>query len=352
MFRQSFLYDTLDMTADMSGTQIHTQAGASMAWLKRGVLEVTPNNVTVETKSIVISAGVHGNETAPLELVDAIVSRILDGSLIVQERCLFVLAYPQAINQKTRFMDENLNRLFYNGVKGNSGEIGIAKALMADVSAFFASTPESQRWHLDLHCAIRRSKHLTFAVSPNTVKNTRSKALFSFVNKACLGAVVLSQERTNTFSCYSANTHGAQALTVELGQVSPLGENDLSLIKDFHQALDALLSNCLTTPSSLIHQHPNPSIIYRVCQSLQRTQDHFDFNFDDTIKNFTRFERGAVLGHDGEHTLTVKEPFEAVVFPNKHVAIGSRAALMVTEVDIRFQDNQLVYASCQQDPSA
>lgn len=339
------------MTTDMSGTQAQTQAGASMTLLKRGVLEVTPNKVTAETKSIVISAGVHGNETAPLELVDAIVSRMLDGSLIVQERCLFVLAYPEAINHKTRFMDENLNRLFYNGVKGSSAEIGIAKTLMADVSAFFASTPEPQRWHLDLHCAIRRSKHFTFAVSPSTVKNTRSKALFSFVNKACLGAVLLSQERTNTFSCYSANTHGAQALTVELGQVSPLGENDLSLIKDFHQALDALLSNRLTTPSSTANQTLILSTIYRVCQSLQRTQEDFDFNFDNAIENFTRFERGAVLGHDGEHTLTVKEPFEAVVFPNKHVAIGNRAALMVTEVDIRFQDNQLVYDLGKQDPS-
>lgn len=344
MFRQSFLYDTLDMAADMQATQTQTQAGVSLTLLKRGVLEVTPNNVTTETKSIVISAGIHGNETAPLELVDTIVNRILDGSLIVQERCLFVLAYPQAINNKTRFLDENLNRLFYDDVTGNSVEIDIAKALMTDISAFLEQAPESQRWHLDLHCAIRRSKHFTFAVSPSTIKNTRSKALFSFVDKACLGAVLLSQERTNTFSCYSANTHGAQALTVELGQVSPLGENDLSLINDFHQALEALLSNRLTPPSSLIHQNPNPCIIYRVCQSLQRTQEDFDFNFDDTIENFTRFERGTVLGHDGAHTLTVKEPFEAVVFPNKNVAIGSRAALMATEVEIYFQNNQLVYA--------
>lgn len=344
MFRQSFLYDTLDMTTNISTTQVKTQTGVSVTWLKRGVLEVTPANVAEETKSIVISAGVHGNETAPLELVDTIVSRILDGSIIVQARCLFILAYPQAINNKTRFIDENLNRLFYDNVQGNSVEIDIAKTLMVDVSTFFESTPEPQRWHLDLHCAIRRSKHFTFAVSPSTVKNTRSKALFSFVDKACLGAVLLSQERTNTFSCYSANTHGAQALTVELGQVSPLGENDLSLIYDFHQALEALLSNRLTPPSSLTHQNPNPCIIYRVCQSLQRTQEDFDFNFDNTIENFTRFERGTVLGHDGEHRLTVKEPFEAVVFPNKNVAIGNRAALMATEVEIHFQDNQLVYA--------
>jgi succinylglutamate desuccinylase len=38
-----------------------------------------------------------------------------------------------------------------------------------------------------------------------------------------------------------------------------------------------------------------------------------------------------------------KNENEAVVFPNRNVAIGQRAALMVCEVETRFDHGQLVY---------
>lgn len=335
------------MDAEMQPTEVLTSTGAKVKLLKRGVLEVIPAGISdIDTpascKSIVISAGVHGNETAPLELVDQLVRAILADELVVKERCLFILAHPLAINNKTRFIDENLNRLFRNDIQANhneqsrSLEIDIAQELMEDVSAFFAFTPEAQRWHLDLHCAIRRSKHFTFAVSPCTDKSTRTRELFTFADKAHLGAVLLSHGKTNTFSCYSANHHGAKSLTVELGQVSPLGQNDLSLIDDFNQALHALLSQTLDTISS------QPPLVYRVCQTLQRTQQDFDFTFADDVENFTRFQQGEVLGHDGTEQFIAKQDGEAVVFPNKNVAINSRAALMVIEVETHFQDDQLV----------
>ncbi|MCV2401834.1 succinylglutamate desuccinylase [Marinomonas sp. C2222] len=339
MFKQSFLFDTLDLTTEMPTAATKAVAGGQLKLIRRGVLEVTPSEVNEATKSIVISAGVHGNETTPLELVDAIVNDILAGTFEIKERCLFILAYPKAINNKTRFLDENLNRLFYKEVAGESVEVDIAKELMADVSAFFAPTPESQRWHLDLHCAIRKSEHFTFAVSPHTLTKTRSRELFSFIDKAQLDAVLLSQGKTNTFSCFSANTHNAQALTVELGQVSPLGENDLSLVDGFNLALRALLCGQLDTIEAT-----SKSIIYGVCQTLTRTQEDFDFTFDAKVKNFTRFYKGDELGHDGETTLTVKQEYEAVVFPNKDVALGSRAALMVTEVNACFNDDYLEFS--------
>ncbi|WP_375753904.1 succinylglutamate desuccinylase [Vibrio sp. HN007] len=337
LFRQSFLYDTLDMDTEMSPVQFQLPSGLTVRLLKRGLLEVSPENMTDQTKSIVVSAGVHGNETAPMELVDAVIEDILSGKCTVTERCLFMLAHPQATNEQTRFIEDNMNRLFDKRVQSDSIEGKIASQAMNDVEAFYEGTSPEQRWHLDLHCAIRRSKHLTFAVSPKTTKPTRSRALLDFTAKARLEAILLSNAPTSTFSWYTADAFGAQSLTVELGQVSPLGESDLSLINDFDTAFRALITNSLEGIEGV------DAIPYRVTQTLKRTHDDFDFNFGDDVENFTRFEHGQVLGHDGDKILFAKVEQEAVVFPNKNVAIGQRAALMVSEVETRYENDQLVY---------
>ncbi|MDG3088024.1 succinylglutamate desuccinylase [Vibrio hannami] len=337
LFRQSFLSDTLDTGAEMAIGQLQLPSGIKIRLLKRGLLEVVPANISDQTKSIVVSAGVHGNETAPMELVDNVVSDILEGKCNIEARCLFMLAHPEATNKQIRFIEDNMNRLFDKRVESDSLEGKIAKVLMQDVADFFDGVSQEQRWHLDLHCAIRRSKHFTFAVSPKTTKPTRSKELIDFGAKAKLEAILLSNAPTSTFSWYTADAFGAQSLTVELGQVSPLGESDLSLISDFDIAFRGLLTNSLEGIEGV---EPTP---YRVTQTLKRTHEDFDFNFSDDIENFTRFEHGQVLGHDGDKILFAKVEQEAVVFPNKQVAIGHRAALMVSEVETRYENDQLVY---------
>lgn len=337
LFRQSFLYDTLDFDNKVTADQIKLPSGPTVRLLKRGLLEVIPFELDEQTKSVVVSAGIHGDETAPMELVDSIVADILDGRLEVKEHCLFMLAHPEATNKQVRFIDENLNRLFDEREKQPSAEAALAGELMQDIQTFFKATPESKRWHLDLHCAIRRSKHFTFAVSPKSKKPTRSRELFTFVEKAQLEAILLSNAPSGTFSWYGAEHCGAQALTVELGQVSPLGESDLNLLSSFDDALRGLLCR------NLDGLEPKEVIPYRVTQTIKRFHDDFDFTFSDDVENFTRFEHGQVLGNDGDKLLFAKVDHEAVVFPNRDVALGQRAALMVCEVETRFEDDQLVY---------
>lgn len=337
LFRQSFLYDTLDFETEMTADQIKLPSGPTVRLLKRGLLEVIPFKLDDQTKSVVISAGVHGDETAPMELIDCVVADILANRLEVKEHCLFMFAHPEATNKRVRFIDENLNRLFDERETTSSKEGKLAVELMQDTLEFFKATPESQRWHFDLHCAIRPSKHVTFAVSPKSKKPTRSRELFSFVEKAQLEAILLANAPSGTFSWYSAEYCGAQALTVELGQVAPLGEGDQEQLKGFDTALRGLLSrNLQDLPANSVTP-------YRVTQTIKRINDDFDFTFGDDVENFTQFEHGQVLGHDGDKLLFAKVDQEAVVFPNRHVAPGQRAALMVCEVETRFEDDQLVY---------
>lgn len=338
LFRQSFLFDSLDLKQEMDTRQIQLSSGLSIKVHRRGVVEVTPKEITQETKSILLSAGIHGDETAPMELLDSIVEDIIYRRIETQHRCLFLIGHPQATNQHSRFIDENLNRLFDGKEHQESAETKIAEQHKQTARQFFDGTSEKGRWHLDLHCAIRGSKHYTFAVSPKVAKaKSRSRELIEFLQKAQVEAVLLSNSPSSTFSWFSAECFSAQALTLELGRVSPLGKNDLSRLASFDTALRGLLANEVSEIDS------KPIMTYRVTQTIKRLNEDFDFNFGDDVENFTQFEHGQVLGHDGDKLLFAKVQHEAIVFPNKQVALGQRAALMVAPVETRYQDDQLVY---------
>jgi succinylglutamate desuccinylase len=337
LFRQSFLFDSLDLEQEMPAGETTVAGGTVFKLHQRGVLEVIPANISPETKHIIFSCGIHGDETAPMELVDKIVADIQSGFQAVTERLLFIIAHPAATNVHTRFLDVNLNRLFDDKEYEPSVELDIAQDLKRIVTEFYQDTTEAQRWHLDLHCAIRLSKHYSFVVSPKTRHPVRSKALMDFVASGHVEAVMFSNAPSSTFSWFSAENFGAQALTVELGRVARIGENELDKLVAFDLAMRDLLS------SSEAEHLPRKPVMYRVSRTIVRLHDDFDFMFDDDVENFTAFKHGEVFGHDGDKPLMAKNEGEAIVFPNRRVVIGQRAALMVCPVKTRYEEGQVVY---------
>ncbi|NOH80052.1 succinylglutamate desuccinylase [Vibrio sp. RE86] len=337
LFRQSFLFDSLDLEQEMPANEVTVAGGTVFKLHQRGVLEVIPSNLTDNSKHIIISCGIHGDETAPMEIVDKIINDIQTGFQPVTERLLFINAHPEATNAHTRFLEMNLNRLFDEKEYEPSKELDIAKNLKDVVSDFYQGTPQDKRWHLDLHCAIRLSKHYSFAVSPKVRHPVRSQELMEFVSSGHLDAVMFSNAPSSTFSWFSAENFGAQALTVELGRVARIGENELDKLVGFDLALRDLVS------SSEAEHLPRKPVMYRVSRTIVRLHDDFDFLFDDSVENFTAFKHGEVFGHDGDKPLMAKNEGEAIVFPNRHVTIGQRAALMVCPVKTRYEEGQLVY---------
>ncbi|WP_070967866.1 succinylglutamate desuccinylase [Vibrio sonorensis] len=337
LFRRSFVLDSLDLSQPMNGGEVISASGTKVTLHERGVLEIVPAQVTPETKHILVSTGVHGDETAPMELIDKIIEDVLTGFQPLKHRCLFVVAHPAATNAHTRFIDTNLNRLFDNKAYEESQELEIANWLKLLVDSFYHDTATTQRWHLDLHCAIRDSKHYSFAVSPKVRHATRSRELMSFLESAQIDAVLFSNAPSSTFSWFSAENYAAQALTMELGRVARYGDNDLDKLVGFDLALRDLISD--GKPEHL----PKKPINYRVSRTIVRLNDDFDFLFDDNVANFTAFKHGEVFGHDGDKPLMAKNEGESIVFPNRHVAVGQRAALMVCPVKIRYENDQVVY---------
>ncbi|WP_194435079.1 succinylglutamate desuccinylase [Vibrio fluminensis] len=337
LFRQSFLLDSLDLTQEMLAGEAFIASGTRLKLHQRGVLEVIPAELNDASKHIVISCGIHGDETAPMELMDKILADIETGFQPIKERLLLIVAHPEATNAHTRFIESNLNRLFDAKAHEPSKELTIAEMLKEHVTQFFAGTPESQRWHFDLHSAIRDSRFYTFAVSPKTRHPVRSKALMDFVQNAHMEAILFSNAPSSTFSWYTGETFSAQALTIELGRVAKFGDNDHSKLVAFDLALRDLIAN------SESEHLPRKPLMYRVSRTIVRIHEDFDFLFDDNIANFTSFKHGEVFGHDGDKPLMAKNEGEAIVFPNRNVEIGQRAALMICPVQVRYEDDQIVY---------
>ena len=84
--------EKIQLTAD--GTRLH--------WLAEGALEVTPIGARDNGVDLLLSAGIHGNETAPIELLERLIRKVAAGTLKPAARVLFLFGNPEAIRRGER----------------------------------------------------------------------------------------------------------------------------------------------------------------------------------------------------------------------------------------------------------
>ena len=108
---------------------------AALALAGEGVLELTPRQPYRRNGDV---GGVHGNETAPIELLNQLVGDLLTGRLPLRVRLLVVLGNPAAMRAGKRYLHSDMNRMFGGRYRNfaASGETVRAQQLERALAAF------------------------------------------------------------------------------------------------------------------------------------------------------------------------------------------------------------------------
>lgn len=306
--------------------------------IAEGIICFEPLDVT--NKDIVLSCGIHGNETAPIEICDDLTRDILVGNIVVKQRVLVIFGNLPAMDIAQRFVTENMNRLF-SGEHKNVTEAQLvnderrrASQLEEAVKQFYYgrdNKQQSSRYHYDLHTAIRPSKNQKFAVYPFQNGKPWDKKQLQILLACGVNTILLSGNPTTTFSYYSANEFAAHAFTVELGKVQPFGQNNMA---DFYEVIDTLTKMVCGNELELKDYDPADFLIYEVNQVINKHHADFVLNFADDMPNFSDFTKGEVLATETGAIYKAEHDGEAIVFPNAGVEIGQRAILTVIPTTI------------------
>ncbi len=333
MFKDNdILAFTLANPVEALPAQFITSEGVRVQTWDTGIFCLTPEQPG--HKDIILSCGVHGNETAPIEIVRDLVKNILSGEVALAHRLLVLIGNPPAINAGKRELEENLNRLFsgaHSKGEGNNAERRRAKQLEAAVARFYGERPTAERLHYDLHTAIRGSRHEKFVVYPFLHGQPPSREQMMFLAECGVDTVLFSESPTTTFSYFSTNEFAAHGFTVELGKVRPFGENDMRRFQAASDTLTKLVSE-FSLPLPIYDE--SRLNLYRISRVINKKTAAFAFTFGDDVENFTPFKKGHLLATDAdtEHRVELEE--EAVIFPNAKVAVGQRACLLVTRTSL------------------
>ncbi|WP_421670755.1 succinylglutamate desuccinylase [Rahnella sp. EDr1-12] len=326
------MFDFLAVT--LSGEPVSEPSGQTETldwqWRGEGILELSPRQ-PCETAAV-ISAGVHGNETAPIELLSQLVSELLSGERLLRTRLLVLLGNPPSMRIKKRYVDTDMNRMFggrHARYKPND-ETRRAQELEQVMALFYRSASAAgatQRLHYDLHTAIRGSRHVRFGLLPFQARPP-AESMLEWLNAAGLDALVHHRSPGGTFTHFSSDVFQADSCTLELGKALPFGSNDHAQFTGIRRALETLVSGeplpARDATAPLVH--------YRVVQDVIRSKEDFQLFVPTDAVNFTVFSQGFVLAQENGRIYKVEADEEAVLFPNPNVALGLRAGLMLVKM--------------------
>jgi len=307
----------------------------SVKLIDTGILQIEP--VKPCRTSLLISSGIHGNETAPIEIVDQMVKDIWSGRLEVKVKLMLIIGNPPSMNIGKRFLSQNLNRLFsgrYKDCETNNYETKRAEIIEHAVHDFYTSNKPANptRYHFDLHTAIRASKYEKFVVYPFIDGRAWDKNHIEFFGGADITTVLLGNQPAGTFSYFTSNYFKALSATVELGKVKPFGENDMQNFSGIVNNLECLIQE--NTPKRITFNNDIYKV-FQVKQDIIKKNKDYKLLLSDDVKNFASFKKNTVLASDkNEQEYIVEHDGEAIVFPNNNVPVGQRIGVLLEKIKL------------------
>ncbi|WP_095161926.1 succinylglutamate desuccinylase [Pseudomonas sp. Irchel 3F5] len=312
-----------------------TVDGVRMRWLGEGALEVRPPEGRDNGLDLLLSAGIHGNETAPIELLDRLLHDIARGDLKPRARILFMFGNPEAIRRGERYLEQDVNRLFNGRHDQSSGSEALRACELERLAATFFSLPERARLHYDLHTAIRGSKIEQFALYPYKEGRQHSRRELARLRAAGMEAVLLQSQVSITFTAYTYEQLGAEAFTLELGKARPFGQNGQVNVERLEARLKQIIDGTEPEEPELL----DGLQLFNVAREIIKHSEQFKLHLPADIENFSELEPGYLLAEDIANTRwIVEEQGARIIFPNPKVKNGLRAGILI----VPASDEQLV----------
>ncbi|MBW4934383.1 succinylglutamate desuccinylase [Marinobacter sp. F4206] len=329
--------DWLDHTLSFASAEVpevRTELVDGTAIVRKalGILELTPpaDRANTNHEALIVSAGVHGNETAPIEVLNGLVSELLNGDWQLACPTLLILGNAPAMVAGERFLDVNMNRLFHGAHEKpeyrDLPEASRARQIEALCRQFSESHPDHALSHYDLHTAIRPSRREKFALYPFVDGRRVPADQCDFLREAEVETLLLQHKSGTTFSSFTSSQLSAESFTVELGKVRPFGQNDLTRFRGIG---DALRRRFRGAPAPQPSRSSAGLTVFEVVHEILNTGASFEFHVPDDVANFTEYAPGTVIWEDENTCYRVGDIAESIVFPNRDVPVGQRAGLLI-----------------------
>src|SRR5450830_1787586 len=274
-----------------------TVDGVQMRWLSEGALEVRPPQALDNGSDVLLSSGIHGNETAPIELLDRLLHGIARGEIKPRTRILFLFGNPEAMRA----------------------------AELEQLARSFFSLPGRARLHYDLHTAIRGSKVEQFALYPWKAGRQHSRHELARLRAAGMQAVLLQNKTSITFSAFTYEQLDAEAFTLELGKARPFGQNQGVDVSRLETRLTQIIEGNEPDAGSL-----DGLQLFAVSREVIKHSDAFLLHLPADVENFSPLTQGYLLAEDVAKTRwVIEEEGARIIFPNPKVKNGLRAAILI-----------------------
>ena len=266
-------------------------------YMSKGILKITSNK---SGKTVVIMAGVHGNEKVGGMAVDAICRENVTPS---SGTVYFIKANLEAIEKNVRLVESNMNRCFSSDNKGITNEEKRAKEIM--------SILDEADVLLDIH-SFNDEEGEPFVIADG----------ISTEVARILNVPILS---TNWDSIHSGsadgymNAKGKIGICIECGP-SIQAERFVSLAVDSIRRIFAEFEI-----SGYEYKKPETQTQVSVQRSIKKETEIFSFSR--TFKNFEKLKFGEVFAKDGEREYTAEKD-ECIIFPRPNAAKGGEVSII------------------------
>ncbi|WP_017475891.1 succinylglutamate desuccinylase [Pseudomonas sp. PAMC 26793] len=302
-----------------------TVDGVQLRWLSEGALEVRPPEARDNGGDVLLSSGIHGNETAPIELADRLLQGIARGEIKPRTRILFLFGNPEAMRRGERYLELDVNRLFNGRHEQSIGPEAMRAAELEQLARTFFSVPGRSRLHYDLHTAIRGSKIEQFALYPWKDGRQHSRRELARLRAAGMEAVLLQNKTSITFTAFTYEQLEAESFTLELGKARPFGQNQGVDVSRLETRLKQIIEGNEPATESL-----DGLKLFSVSREVIKHSDTFVLHLPADVENFSELEKGYLLAEDIAKTRwVIEEEGARIIFPNPKVKNGLRAGILI-----------------------